>query len=136
MRTRHMVAVALFIALGCVIPGAHAERQVAQFSGDSSGNTAEFEVRAPWVMDWLVSGDPGQYEVVSMALVNASTGSYEGVALKTKTAGNGVRLFEQSGRFYFRVDASLMNWNIKVIQLTAEEAEQYKPKSEKGLLDR
>jgi len=136
MRTKHKVAIALFIALGVVAPGAHAERQVAQFSGDSSGNTAEFEVTAPWIMDWLVAGDPGQYEVVSMALVNAETGGYEGVALKTKTAGNGVRLFEQSGRYYFRVDASMMDWNIKVIELTADEAEQYKPKTEKGLLDR
>jgi len=87
-------------------------------------------------MDWLVSGDPGQYEVVDVALVNAITGAFEGVAIKTKTAGNGVRLIEQAGRYYFRVDAAMMKWNIKVVQLTPQEAKQYKPKTQKSLLDR
>jgi hypothetical protein len=135
-----MIAKKLFLAvlgtaLVTVTQWANAEQAIAEFSGSSSGNTAEFEARAPWVIDWLVSGDPGQYEVVDVALVNAITGAYEGVAIKTKTAGNGVRLFDQSGRYYFRVDASMMNWNIKVIQLTAKEAEQYKPKVEKDMLD-
>ena len=87
-------------------------------------------------MDWLVSGEPGQYEVVDIALVNADTGAFEGVAVRSKTAGNGVRLFDQSGRFYFRVDASMMNWKIKVVQLTPEEAEQYRPKTGSSILDR
>lgn len=30
----------------------------------------------------------------------------------------------------------MMNWKIKVIQLSAEEAEQYKPKASSSLLDR
>jgi hypothetical protein len=136
MRTERLATAALCIALGISAQGVNAEEQVAQFSGNSSGNTREFQAEAPWIMDWLVSGDPGQYEVVDIALVNAITGAYEGAALKTKSAGNGVRLFEQSGRYYFRVNASMMNWKIKVIQLTKAEAEQYKPKTEKGMLDR
>lgn len=119
---------ALAILLGVAAQDVNAERLIAQFSGSSNGNTADFEVRAPWIMDWLVSGEPGQYEVVDIALVNANTGMFEGVAVRSKTASNGVRLFDQSGRFYFRVDASMMNWRIKVIQLTPLEAEQYKPK--------
>jgi hypothetical protein len=135
MRTKGLVAAALGIALGIAAQGVNAEEQIAQFSGGSSGNTAEFAVESPWIIDWLVSGDPGQYEVVDVALVNAITGAYEGIAIKTKTAGNGVRLFDKGGRYYFRVDASMMNWNIKVIQLTTKEAEQYKPKLEKNMLD-
>ena len=118
----------LALLLGVAAQDVSAERLIAEFSGTSNRNTADFEVRAPWIMDWLVSGEPGQYEVVDIALVNANTGVFEGVAVRSKTAGNGVRLFEQSGRFYFRVDASMMKWRIKVIQLTPQEAEQYKPK--------
>ena len=44
------------------------------------------------------------------------------------SAGNGVRLFENGGRYFFRVDSSLMHWNVKVIELTPQEAAQYKPK--------
>jgi len=135
MMTKLVCTAALGIALGMSAQWASAEQVVAQFSGDSAGNTAEFEVHAPWLMDWLVSGEPGQYEVVNIALINAISGGYEGVALKTKTAGNGVRLFDQSGRFYFRVDASMMNWQIKVVQLTRDEAEQYKPKVGKDMLN-
>ena len=93
-------------------------------------------MRAPWIIDWTVSGEPGQYDVVDIALVNAKTGAFEGVAVKSKTAGNGVRLFEQGGRYYFRVAASMMNWRIKVLQLTPEEARKYTPKTQDSLLDR
>ena len=72
---------------------------------------------------------------VDVALFNAKTGQYEGIVLKTKTAGNGVKLFNTSGRYYFRVDASLMNWTLKVKELTAKEAEQYTPKTD-HILDR
>ena len=136
MKTECVGRILLCVALGVATQGVNAEELVAQFSGESSGNTSEFTVKSPWIMDWHVSGDPGQYEVVDVALVNAITGAYEGVAIKTKTAGNGVRLFEQAGRYYLRVDASMMKWNIKVIQLTPQEAEQYKPKTQKSLLDR
>jgi hypothetical protein len=135
MKSKRLVTTIVCIMLAVAAHDVAAEQEIRQFSGHSSGNTAEFEVRAPWVMDWLVSGDPGQYEVVSIALVNAISGAYEGVALKTKTAGNGVRLFDKGGRFYFRVDASMMNWKIKVIQLTAEEAKQYRPKTQRSMLD-
>ena len=132
MRTKRMVAAVLGIALCATAPGIAAEELVARFSGESSGNTAEFTVQAPWIMDWLVSGEAAQYEVINVALVNAVTGAYEGVALKTKTAGNGVRLFDMGGRYYFRVDTSMMNWDIKVIQLSGKEAEQYQPKAGKS----
>ncbi len=128
MMTKQAFMTLLCIALGGFTPVVNAEQLIGTYSVDRSSNTAELEVKSPWIIDWLVSGEPGQYEVVDIALINAVNGAYEGVALKTKSAGNGVRLFEQSGRFYFRVDASMMNWKIKVIQLTEQEADQYKPR--------
>jgi hypothetical protein len=136
MLMRNFARAAAAVVLCVAAQDVGAERLIAQFSGEANRNTGSFEVRAPWIMDWLVSGEPGQYEVVDIALVNADTGAFEGVAVRSKTAGNGVRLFDQSGRFYFRVDASMMGWKIKVIQLTAEEAEQYKPKAGSSVLDR
>ena len=125
----------IFLLVCSVPPSVNAENLVRQFSGSRSTNTAEFDVRGPWLLDWRVSGELSRVVAVEIAMFNAKTGAYEGVVLKTKTAGNGVRLFEQSGRFYFRVDAALMNWSLKVKELTREEAEQYKPKSE-NILDR
>jgi hypothetical protein len=135
MGTKRTAKVVLCVALGLAAQGVSAEQQVAQFSGEAGGNTAEFSVRAPWILDWLVSGDPGQYEVVDVALVNAATGAYEGAAVRSNSAGNGVRLFNTGGRYYFRVNSSMMNWKLKVIQLTPKEAEQYRPKSPGSMLD-
>ena len=60
----------------------------------------------------------------------AESGIHAGTVLKTKYRGNGLRLIEESGRFRLKVDAVLADWTIKVIQLTPEEAEAYKPKNE------
>jgi hypothetical protein len=136
MLKQQFARIALAMVLGFAAQDVSAERLIAQFSGEANRNTGTFEVRAPWIMDWMVSGEAGQFEVVDIALVNADTGAFEGVAVRSKTAGNGVRLFEQSGRFYFRIDAAMMNWRIKVIQLTPDEAERYKPKTGGSLLDR
>ena len=127
MKTMRVFATALGAALLVAASGASAEEVVARYSGSGSGNTPEFEARAPWIMEWVVSGEEGQYEVIEIGLVNASTGQYEGVAVKSKMAGSGVRLFENSGHYYFRIASSLMNWHINVIELTEDEAKQYQP---------
>lgn len=115
--------------------GAQAEELIQEFKGSRSTNTLEFEARDPWILDWLISGDANQMTAVDVALFNAATGVHEGTVLRRKMPSNGVILFNQSGRFYFRVDATLMNWTLKVIQLTKEEAEAYTPKTN-HILDR
>lgn len=105
-----------------------AEELVAEFRGSVSRNTPEFEVKGPWLVDWRVTTEGTRDAAVEVTLERAGLGSHEGRVLMTKTPGNGVRLLQATGRFYFRVDASLSNWHLKVIQLTAEEAERYTPK--------
>jgi len=115
-------------------PSARAEQLITEFSGGRSTNTMEFEVQAPWIVDWRVTGELSKVVAVDVSLIDAVTGAYEGRVIETKYAGNGVKLFNQSGRYYFRVDATMMNWTLKVIQLSKEEAGQYTPKS-KSILD-
>ncbi len=112
-----------------------AEELIEEFKGSRSSNTLEFEVRDPWIVDWRISGDANEMTAVDVALFNAGTGAHEGVVVRRKMPSNGVVMFNQSGRFYFRVDATLMNWTLKVIQLTKEEAEAYTPKTN-HILDR
>ena len=50
--------------------------------------------------------------------------------LHTKRPGNGVKLFNSSGRFKLRIDSTLARWTVKIIQITPEEAEQYTPRKE------
>jgi hypothetical protein len=101
---------------------------VRQFSGDRSTETAEFEVEAPWLIDWRVNSDFPNSMGISVVLRNAN-GAYEGLVVKTKQPGNGVRLVQEGGRYSFKVDATIAKWSLKVEQLTREEAELYTPKT-------
>jgi len=83
---------------------------VGKFTGNGSGETAEFEVQAPWLLDWRVNGDYPQMLGIEVSLVDAKTGTHAGYVLKTK------------------VDATLAEWILKVEQLSREEAEQYTPR--------
>jgi hypothetical protein len=120
---RVFVLLALFAAAG----NAGAETLVREFSGSRSLDTAAFEVRAPWLIDWRVNSDFPQAMGIAMAQVDAGTGVHKGRVLKTKSPGNGVRLIDESGSFRFKVDAAVANWRIKAIQLTEEEAKLYTP---------
>ena len=112
-----------------------AEELVKEFKGSRSTTTLEFKVKAPWIMDWRLSGDPSAVSAVEVSLFDAGVGVHEGVVLRSNRPGNGVRLFDKSGEFYFRIDAALLDWTLKVIQLTEEEAKAYTPVSS-NILDR
>lgn len=110
-----------------------AEEQVRQYSGDRSTQTPEFDVEGPWLIDWRVNSEyPGSMGF-GIDLVRAGRGTHEGRVVKTKSPGNGVRLVQEGGRYYFKVDAAVAYWTIKVIQLTPEEARLYTPKSSSPL---
>jgi hypothetical protein len=111
----------------------HSGELVRQFSGDRSKETVDFEVEAPWLIDWRVNSDFPNSMGISVVLRNAN-GAYEGLVVKTKAPGNGVRLMQEGGRYSFKVDATVANWTIKVEQLTPAEAKLYTPKA-KSVLD-
>ena len=105
-----------------------AEELVRKFSGDRNMETPEFEVKAPWLIDWRVNSDYPESMGIAVSLAYGGTDAYAGKVFKTKRPGNGLRLMEESGRFRFKIDSSVAYWTLKVIQLSPEEAEQYKPK--------
>ena len=125
--------VLLGLAAGTWLDPVQAAELVRQFSGDRSMETADFEVEAPWLIDWRVNSDFPSSMGISVVLRNAN-GAYEGLVVKTKAPGNGVRLVQESGRYSFKVDATVAHWTLKVQQLSPEEAELYTPKTD-AMLD-
>jgi len=123
-----LVCVLLFVS-----SPATAEQLVREFSGSRTMQTATFEVKGPWLIDWLVNSDYDDSMGFAIVLLNEPSQTHVGTVVKTKHRGDGLRLMNESGRFSLRVDAVLANWTIKIIQLTPEEVELYTPK-EKGLL--
>jgi len=125
--TKRLFSLLILVAFITTATTAHGKELVQKFTGSRSTETVEFEVRAPWLLDWWVNGEYPQAVGLEVSLIDARTGKHAGYLLKTKRPGNGLRLFDQSGTFRLKVDATMANWILKVEQLTREEAEQYTP---------
>ena len=131
--TQRLFSILFLSALITAATSAHGKELVQKFSGSRSTETVEFEVRSPWLLDWWVNGEYPQMLGLEVSLIDAGTGRHAGYALKTKHPGNGVRLFDQSGVYRLKIDATMANWVLKVEQLTREEAELYTPIDKTGL---
>ena len=116
------------VAMLLLTPAAGAEELVANFTGSGNTTTPEFEVEGPWILDWRINSDYTRMLSFDVDLVDARTRMLQGVVLRRKVLGNGVRMFNQSGKFRFRINGSFIRWQLKVIQLTPEEAKLYTPK--------
>ena len=127
---RFLFSFAAVLIICCFSTTAVSKELVREFKGSESTTTEEFEVKAPWIVDWRLTGDyPGQM-ALNVNLVTAGTGEYEGKIVTTKYVSNGVKLFDEGGKFRFQVNSTLVNtWTLRVEQVTAAEAELYTPRT-------
>ncbi len=128
--THRLFSLLVLTAFITTASAAYGKDLVRKFTGSRSTETAEFQVRSPWLLDWWVNGEYPQMLGLEVSLIDAKTGQHAGYVLKTKRQGTGVRLFDQSGRFRLKIDATMANWIMKVEQLTRKEAELYTPVNE------
>lgn len=125
----HKTTAVVLAGLCLVIAGtAFAKQLVREFRGTGNETTASFQVEGPWILDWRLDGDYDALVALDVTLINAKNGEHIGRVLHTKYKGNGVQLFEQGGRYQFRVSSTLARWTLKVEQITREEAELYTPR--------
>jgi hypothetical protein len=125
---RQQYRAAMLLVTLAVTATASTEEQVAEFMGSGNRNTAVFEVQAPWILDWRINSDYNKMISFDLDLVDGTTGILQGNILRAKALGNGVRMFNTSGKYRFRINASFIRWHLKVIELTPEEAEAYTPR--------
>jgi hypothetical protein len=119
---------ALFL-LSVVSTSAGSAGVVREFSGTDSTTTADFEVDAPWILDWRANGDFPAMLGFEVTLINARNGANEGQVVKiTDRAGDGVSLFRKSGRYRLRINSTLARWHIKVAEISEDDAKLYTPK--------
>jgi len=111
---------------------ASGERLIAELNGSGNQTTATFIVTAPWVLDWRINSEFERMVSFDLDLLDGNTGVLKGSVVIRKSLGrgleDGVRLFNQGGKFRFRVNGSLVQWYLKVKQLTPAEAERYTPR--------
>lgn len=129
MRIFRQIFLSLVLISACSF--ACGEELVVEFQGTGNQTTATFEANGPWILDWRINSDYTMMISFDLDLLNSTTGMLEGNILRIKAleyGRNGVRMFNQSGKFRFRVNGSLVKWHFKVKELTRAEAELYKPR--------
>jgi len=107
----------------------NAEILIRDFKGSQSITTSEFDVSSPWLIDWRVNSNYKENMALEVSLVDARTGFLVGRIFKTKYAGNGVKIFNDGGRYRLRISSSFTNWNFKIKEITISEAESYSVKA-------
>ncbi len=128
MQHRIFRGIATLLLVVAMATTASAKQLVKEFRGSGNTTTAAFQVEGPWILDWRLDGDFDTLVALDVTLIDARNGRHLGRILHTKYKGNGVQLFEESGRFQFRVSSTLARWTFKVEQLTPEEAKEYTPR--------
>ena len=126
---RHFITtIAALLLINAGLP-AGAEELIVEFHGSGNQTSAEFKVRGPWILDWRINSNYSHMLSFDLDLVDGRTGVLKGSVLRTKRLGNGVRLFNDSGSYRFRINGSFIDWHLKVKKLTQAEAELYTRKT-------
>ena len=129
IKTRYCTPAVAALMLILFAVSVSAEEMIVEFKGSGNRTTAEFKVRGPWILDWRINSDYTRMLAFDLDLVDGRTGVLKGNILRTKILGNGVRLFNQSGSYRFRINGSFIDWHLKVKKLTPAEAELYTPRN-------
>lgn len=108
--------------------------EITEFNGAASTTTAEFEVEAPWIIDWRAFSDFPQSMFLEISLLDATTGLHKGVVKETREVGTGVKIFSESGTYKLRIQCDLVRWQVLIKELTEEEAARYTPQEKEGVL--
>lgn len=125
IRLFHLV---LLLVLSLIGLNAASQQVVAEYSGNNNKTTTEFEVKAPWILNWRVTGNYTGSLGFELMLLDGKTRMHKGVILRLRRTGNGVKLFNESGTFRFRISAGLANYHLKVEEISAEDAKLYTPR--------
>ena len=126
--TKRLCGFVVILVFCCIGGMAHSQELVAEFHGSRNTTTTEFEVQAPWILDWRVTGNFSRAVGFELMLLDGKTRMHKGTVLLLKRTGNGVKLFNESGTFRFRISSGLANWHLKVQKLSEEEAKLYTPR--------
>jgi len=130
MKKNKLFYTLIFFTLFIFSRSVNGERLIREFNGGKSVTTAEFVVKEPWILDWRVNSNFKESMGLEVSLVDAKTGFLIGRIFKTKYAGNGVKIFNDGGRYRLRISSSFTNWNFKIKEISNAEAESYSAKSQ------
>lgn len=124
-----MTRILLLLALLCGGSAAATELLIEEFEGIGRTDTAAFNARSPWLIEWnsrpptAIDHKPSHIEVY---LYEVSNHRYAGRVVQHTGTGSGNVLIEQSGRFFLRVQGQATEWRLRIIQVDEEYARRLK----------
>ncbi|MFK8051813.1 MAG: hypothetical protein AB8F65_02480 [Woeseiaceae bacterium] len=117
------------LLISCLFALASSTALAGEIILDTKGNgnrqTQTFETDGPWLLSWRVNSDFRNQTGFELNLLNADTGFFDSRILRIRQTGNGLKLFQNTGRFKFEIVTNFADWYLTVEQLTEEEAERY-----------
>lgn len=124
---RFLFSFTILIVFCCYTSLANSRELIKEFKGSESRTTAEFVVKAPWIVDWRTTGDYPGTMAMDVHLITSPGEEYVGKVAATKWVQDGVVLFNEGGRYKLKVDSNLLNWTLRVEELSRQEAETFTP---------
>ncbi len=125
-KAKMFLTVAVVVAF---VPAANGSEQlIREFQGTTSTITASFSVNGPWLLDWRVNSNYSRFMAIDIVLLDAENGLQVGRVKHRKQPDNGLRLFENGGRYKIRIDSSHTRWQVKIIQISKADVELYTPR--------
>ncbi|MBT8099941.1 MAG: hypothetical protein KJO82_09330 [Gammaproteobacteria bacterium] len=132
MRNARILLAALMALLVC--QAATGKSLVTEFKGNATTTTSDFVVEGPWLLDWRLDGDYDQLVALDISLIESKTGKHIGRVLHTKYKGNGLKLFNEGGKYKLRISSTFARWRVRIQQISPEEVEQYTPRKKERSL--
>lgn len=112
------------LALAALGTSAAAGEIIATFQGNGDRTTRTFEVDGPWLLTWRVSSEYRMQTAFELTLLDGRTGLFDSRVLRIRRTANGLKLFEQTGEFQFRVNANFADWYLQIEQITEQEKDE------------
>lgn len=131
MDRRKSAALSALLAMSCAM-AAIAEPPRFTFTGSGTGLTPEFEMDAPWLIDWRADSEFPRVTTIEFRLQDARSGQLLGIINQAEGSARGLKLLDDVGRFRVQVNAEDVSWKIDIMQVSGERAAQLRQLAEKG----
>jgi len=117
MKPRVLFVIACLVAtVFAAIAGA--EPGSVKFSGHDSSTTKDFEVRAPWLLDWQVKSEFPELATFVLRLEDAASGQLLGIVTDFAGTGRGLKLFRKSGSFRLETIGQNADWSVEITEIS------------------
>jgi len=113
-----------------------AENLVKTFTGSGPDTTPRFEVEGPWRVDWEAASEHPLLAAFYTNLYDAETSEYLGFITQLRGTGSGSKLIRDSGTFRIGISGSDVDWTLRIVELSREEAEALRSGADRPAAER